>query len=151
MTVIAFDGKTLAADKMAESSGHARTVRKIFRIDGHMLAVSGAYSTGMALLAWWAKSQGEDLNDFPKSDSEEMSANLWVVKPNGSIFVYENSPFALPFEDRTFASGCGRDYALGAMAHGADAVEAVRIAIENDIHCGCGIDTLVLGEEREPD
>lgn len=150
MTILVFDGTTLAADKMAESSGYARTVRKIFKLDGHLLGISGDLSRGLELLAWWAASDnGTKLDGFPKTDDEERHSFMWVVKPDGTIMCYEETAFPCVFEDKTFAAGCARDLAIGAMAMGADAVKAVQVAIDNEIHCGNGIDTLTLGGDDE--
>lgn len=148
MTILVFDGTTLAADKMAENNGYGRTVRKIFKVADHMLGITGTFSLGLEKIAWWSKSMGADLNNYPKGTEHENS-HLWVVKPDGTILCYEESPIPCVFEDKTFAAGCARDVALGAMAMGADAVRAVQVAIDTDIHCGNGIDTLTLGGDDE--
>lgn len=43
-----------------------------------------------------------------------------------------------------YVFGSGRDFALGALAMGASAYEAVKAAITFDITCGIGVDTLTL-------
>lgn len=42
-----------------------------------------------------------------------------------------------------WAAGSGADYAMGAMAAGKDAKEAVEIACRFDINCGLGVDVLM--------
>ena len=149
MTVIAFDGKTLAADRMANSNGLARTMRKVFTVKGHLLTFAGTAHRGLTVMAWWTA--GAKPKDWPPMNDPDDVASLWVVKPDGGIMCYESGPIPLPFLDKTFACGSGRDYAMGAMAMGADAIRAVEIASEYEIHCGGGVDFLTLGETNEPD
>ena len=53
MTVVAWDGRTLAADKMSCSDGYGYTVTKVHRLrDGSIVAFSGDGDNAMALLAW---------------------------------------------------------------------------------------------------
>lgn len=53
MTVIAWDGQTLAADKRAVSGGGiARTVTKIMRHDDALLAITGDWDAGAEMRAW---------------------------------------------------------------------------------------------------
>ena len=143
MTVIAFDGVTLAADKMADCNGTIRTVTKIWRgVGSELLAGAGDASSCIAIRDWYLA--GADPALFPQN---LQPADLWVVKRLGKmsdfrIMKYEGNQFAVTYEDRMFACGCGRDYALGAMAMGATAEQAVEVASRLDTYCGCGVDTL---------
>jgi ATP-dependent protease HslVU (ClpYQ) peptidase subunit len=47
-------------------------------------------------------------------------------------------------EDPFMAWGSGRDFALGAMAMGATAREAVAVACRFNVYCGNGIDAFDL-------
>lgn len=143
MTVIAFDGKTLAADKRAVNNGFkGGTVTKIHRWgDGHLCAFSGDYDVGLQLVAWLRAGARPD--DFPKKQ-ESMAANLLVVYANGTTARYESAPIAIPFENKLQAMGSGRDYALAAMYLGCDARRAVEVACALDNGCGNGIDELTL-------
>jgi hypothetical protein len=46
MTVIVWDGKTLAADKQATQADLKRKVTKIHRLRGHLVGVSGDWDRG---------------------------------------------------------------------------------------------------------
>ena len=60
-----------------------------------------------------------------------------VVRPNGEVFLYdENTTPSGPIQCEFYAIGSGSDYAIGAMAMGADAAEAVRVAACFDSNSG---------------
>lgn len=145
MTVIAFDGKTLAADRQSTSGDcMAYTVRKIARTpDGCLIAACGDAAHAGQLMRW---AMGGFSGPFPAAPSREAYADLWCVQPDGAIRKYENSPEPSHYLDTMFVAGCGREAAMGAMVMGADARRAVEVACEVNIHCGMGIDTLSLEE-----
>lgn len=144
MTVIAWDGKTLAADKRSTNSGNPSTVTKIRRTDnGELMAASGDHSVAVALMEWYAA--GADRAKYPDNrNGEYCRAYLLVVRQNGTFIKYEMESCPLEFEDRFTAMGSGRDYALAAMHLGHDARKAVEVACALDTGCGNGIDALEL-------
>lgn len=145
MTVIAWDGTTLAADKRAALSGYPATVTKISRsLTGELIAISGDLDTGRALAEWYV--YGADKAAFPdnRDPGGGCRAVLMVVRLDKTIVRYEREPVALLFEDKFSAMGSGRDYALAAMHLGFDARKAVEVASALDTGCGNGIDTLTL-------
>lgn len=145
VTVIAWDGKTLAADKRACNNGLARTTTKIHRVGDVLVAFSGDAAQGREMLAW--VTAGRQVADFPASQRDENKwATLIVVDEHG-LSVYEQTPYPIPFEDGYFASGSGRDFALAAMHCGKTAAEAVEVACFFQVDCGNGIDVLELIEQ----
>jgi hypothetical protein len=144
MTCIAWDGRTLAADKRATVAGHAATVTKIMRTpSGELIGASGDLDTGRALMAWYCA--GADASSFPDNrNGEYCRAYLMVITLEGKVHKYEREPIALPFEDKFSAMGSGRDYALAAMHLGHSARKAVEVASVLDTSCGNGIDMLRL-------
>jgi ATP-dependent protease HslVU (ClpYQ) peptidase subunit len=143
VTVIAFDGKTLAADKQSTSSGMISRVTKIQRIRGHLVGGSGDAPAVNEHKDWFER--GADPKEFPASlRADTFPSFLLVVTPDGRLLTYENGPFPIQLEDKHYAIGSGRDYALAAMHLGRTAVEAVQVAIDLCDGCGCGIDTLEL-------
>lgn len=142
MTVIAWDGKTLAADKRASCSGLSRTVTKIRRIGDLLVGGSGDFDRVVAMFAWIeAGCKAEDFPAFQRD--QDMSADMLVID-GGKVLKYERTPHPITFEDAYFAMGSGRDYALAAMWLGQDARHAVIVASQLDVNCGNGIDTLTL-------
>lgn len=141
MSVIVWDGTTLAADRQATNHNMRRTVVKISKHGDLLVGVVGDYVAAQAVKAWLVS--GADIDAFPK-DLVSEDASVMVVNRDGQIMRFENSPFPVMFEDKVMAEGTGRDFAMGALAAGADAVKAVEIACVYDIYCGGGIDRLTF-------
>ena len=143
MSVVVWDGKTLAADRQATNSNLRRKMCKISKHGDILIAGTGVQTSTQAVRNWVLA--GAEPDKFPKSETDEHTA-VWVINRNGTIVKFENSPFGIVYLDKVFAEGSGRDFALGAMFMGADAVTAVEAACTYDIYCGGGIDTLSFDE-----
>lgn len=142
MTIIVWDGKTLAADRLAVCGTLQRTMTKIHRHGDLLFGGAGVRTTLEAMRAWIM--DGCILDKFPPIPKVEDagSHSFWVINRNGTVVKFEDSPYPLKYDDPVFAEGTGRDFAYGALAMGADAVEAVKVACQYDIYCGGGIDIL---------
>lgn len=146
MSVIAWDGKELAADKRASIGTMIRTTTKIFEAAGAIVGYAGDADGGEELLAWF--SSGRSPEKFPPSQRDKDSwAGLLVIWPSGEIWKYERTPYPLKFPPQHFAIGSGRDFALAAMHCGKTAAEAVEVACALDSGCGNGVDILVHGNK----
>lgn len=143
MTCIAWDGKTLAADKLAVYGTLRRTVVKIRRAGDCLVGLAGEAQWFGALAKW--VEDGRDPATYPahQASKDDMQSFL-VIEPSGQILLYERSPYPVKFEGTQIAIGCGRDFATAAMHLGHSAVAAVKLACELDAFCGNGIDTLTL-------
>jgi len=143
MTCVAWDGKTLAADKRAVNSGMIFTVTKIFKVRGRLVAASGDFDRVNESVAWFAA--GADPAKMPPyaRDNSDFVAML-VIEKDGTILKYERSAVPFKIESPFYAIGSGRDYAMAAMHLGHSAMEAVEVACALDSGCGNGIDTLTL-------
>jgi 20S proteasome alpha/beta subunit len=140
MTVIAWDGKTLAADRQSTDVGLRRSVTKISRAgDGSLMGAAGQSHICRALRAWY--DAGARPEDFPDKDK---TSHLLVISTKGEMRVYDGHPVPAVFEVERMAIGSGRDYAEAAMFLGKTAREAVEVACHFDNGCGNGIDTLEL-------
>lgn len=140
--MIAWDGKTLAADKMACSAGYGYTVTKVHRLaDGSIVAFSGDGDSAMALLRWLDGDRQPA--DYPAAQKDNDTC-AFVVQPNGCCVSWGKTAHPQIIEDERYAMGHGRDFALAAMHCGKTAREAVEVACRFDVYCGCGIDTLEL-------
>lgn len=144
MTVIAWDGKTLAADKRASKYGLVYTVTKIFRVGDRLVGVSGNAGRGMELIHWLQN--GGAIADYPVLKEAEDSAHLLCIERDGRIRLYESTAHPYTVEDEKWAEGEGRDFALSAMHSGMDARAAVEWTSRFIATCGNGVDTLTLGE-----
>lgn len=140
MTVIAWDGKTLAADKMACAAGYGYTVTKVHRLrGGAIVAFSGDGDGAMALLAWLNAARNPAT--YPEQQKDNETSAL-LVEPDGSLWSYGKTPYPQRIECKRYAMGHGRDFALAAMHLGKSAKEAVEVACALDVYCGNGVDAL---------
>jgi len=142
MTVIAWDGKTLAGDKRATCAGLIRTVTKILRVGPLLVAGSGDLDMVVAGFVW--VEGGRKPEEFTAAMRDRDTSPDILVIEEGRVLKYERTPYPMLFEDKLFAMGSGRDYALAAMYLGCDARKAVEVASEFDAGCGNGVDTLTL-------
>lgn len=148
MSVIAWDGRTLAADRQATQAGLARICEKIWRCErtGDLLGAVGQPDTSAAMRAWYEA--GASVDTFPACNRNEgVASHLYVVRLDGTCVKYEGEPYPIPIVEIFWAAGSGRDYALGAMACGMPASFAVVIASRFDVSCGMGVNILTLEEE----
>ena len=141
MTTICWDGRTLAADRMAERNGVRGTVTKIYRISGNLVGCAGNAARSVEMMAWFE--EGANPKTLPKfqSDAEEY-VDMLVITPARQILKYERSGHPIVFQDETMAIGSGRDFAMTAMFLGKNAREADEIACALDIGSGLGVDSL---------
>jgi ATP-dependent HslUV protease subunit HslV len=137
MTTVAYRDGILAADSLATSgdtvTGQAVKLKRL--ADGRLAAMLGRSGAAQRLLAWIeAGAQGEQ----PGGD-----AGVVIVDDDGASYyddgVSERCSRA-PFK----AWGTGGCLAMGAMAAGASAEQAVRIACEWDIYTGGDVIALSL-------
>lgn len=141
MTVIAWDGTTLAADKLSNNNGYGSSTIKIHRVGDYLTAFTGIHAQGMEMLEWFR--QGADPTKFPplQRNADDYSS-LITISRNGTIFRYERSPQPIMLFDRQYAAGAGRDFALMAMRLGQNARTAVLLTNELCLDCGKGVDVL---------
>lgn len=145
MSIIAWDGKVLAADKRACMGTLIRTTTKIFKVNGCLVGYAGDAAFGEELLAWFK--DGEQVDKFPVGQRDRDDwAGMLVIRTDKTIQKYERTPHPLTFNDADglFVIGSGRDFAIAAMKCGLNAVEAVALTCELDNGCGNGIDSLTL-------
>ena len=149
MTVIVWDGKHLVADKQATEGGVLQTVTKVRKITsgkhrGWLIGAAGATAQCNMMMGWFEA--GADPNKFPHALQKEdgFASHLIAISPQGVVHKYEFVPFPIVFEDMFYASGSGRDLAIGALAMGADAVQAAEIACTYCTECGVGLDVVEL-------
>jgi hypothetical protein len=143
MTTIAWDGKTLAADTQATSSGMPYKAIKLFALaDGSLFAGSGDYGQILAVKDWLEG--GSVLADRPKADD---FAGL-LVTPTGEAFKLEDALMRIPLFQPFFAIGSGRDFAMAAMHCGRRAREAIEIATLFDVFTGGEIVAFEVNRSR---
>lgn len=133
MSVIAWDGKTLCADKQCTWNGTPTRVEKIFKKDNIIAGSVGIYYDCIQFKEWLG-------TDNPKPTLEEDFSAISVE--NGILKRYGHKLIPIIMNVPFWSIGCGCDFAMGAMASGKNSYDAVSIACKLDIHCGMGIDSL---------
>lgn len=139
MTVIAWDGKTMAADKQGELYCTKVLRTKIRRIGVSVVGCSGDGHVGEAICKWIELGAGND--SFPKTTTDSKT-NVLLASPNGLFLYCESSPHPIRIDNKFFAIGAGCDAAMAAMHLGCNAKTAVEVACEICVGCGNGVDVL---------
>lgn len=138
MSVIAWDGKVVAADRQATGGEMRRATKKIRRIGtGEILACTGDEAGGLEMMRWYE--DGADRAKWPAAQNTDRWTRLIVIDRRGAR-VYEQACEPIIIRKPFMAWGSGRDFAMGAMAVGADARRAVQVANRFNCYCGMGID-----------
>ena len=138
MSVVVWDGKTLAADRMGVCAGLGVTTSKMSVRLGTVLAWTGDSDRGRALAEWFWN--GEDKAAWPKFQDDKERWTRLIVATAIRCKVYEQEPYALVVHDPFAAWGSGRDFAYGALEMGADARRAVEVTCKHSIECGMGVE-----------
>lgn len=146
MTIVVFDGTSLAADKAAICMGYATTVTKIYRVPGGLVGLAGDGDHAMRLLDWFRK--GRDLATYPK-DQAENDVSAVLIDHQRRIWSYGKTGFPQLCEDKVYAMGHGRDFALAALYLGCDARKSVEVTCALDALCGNGVDVLTFETMEE--
>jgi hypothetical protein len=149
MTVIVWDGETLAADRLVTNGYTIDATTKIFEINDRLYACTGEAHMAQALLAW--HTAGADPAKMPRVSKDEEHTVLLVffVEPATGTpvtlhYATDKPPYASRLEGKT-TWGVGDEAAAAGLALGLDAIAAVRLACKVNIKCGNGIDALRLG------
>jgi hypothetical protein len=122
MTIIACDGKSMAADGLCTGGGliHDSEMEKVHRLnDGRLVGICGTAYGMQPFISW--------LNDeSPDKPSLDSSFEALVLYPDGSCRSYNDSCQWID-QPTPCVTGSGSMVALGAMLAGADAITAVGI------------------------
>ncbi len=143
MTCIAWDGITLAADKYAYVNGITGITTKIRRVKNLLVGVSGNNVLTPQIFTWAETGFLDSAMPELQKDPRDHSA-IMVITADREILLYENTTTPWVQERPFWAIGSGREFAIGAMAAKATAVEAIAIAADYAALCGRGCDTLTL-------
>ncbi|QNM98114.1 hypothetical protein [Chitinimonas koreensis] len=137
MTTIAWDGKTVAADTQANNTGLRSYTKKLYRLaDGRIYGFTGEIQDGVSVYEW-LNAGGRDARPHVSSSFAAL-----LVCPDGRAYTMEDKLVLLAVYETFRAIGSGRNFAMGALVVGADAVQAVKAAIRLDVYSGGDIDAL---------
>ena len=131
MTTIAVRDGVMASDSRCERYAVVGTYQKLFRRPYGIVGYAGNIQDTEALLRWYDAGASIDkpLPRFVIYKDEEPSCTLLILENSGAIKFVSRYLHVETLEDEFFAIGSGSEIAMGAMAHGASAEEAIEIAI----------------------
>lgn len=128
MTTIAFDGKRLAVDSRLTTASDTivgERHKKLFKVGATWIAFAGNAQNCVIALRWFKAGMPDERPKIEDSFSAFAWDGLHLVR-------YECGLVGMPQRVKIAAGGSGIDVALGALAAGANAVEAVKIAARFD-------------------
>lgn len=135
MTTIAYRSGVLAADTLISYNTFTNGKReKIARAGKWLVALAGAAWLRHPLEEWVAKDCPSDEVPAALIDHEDEFAAL-IIDEQGTPHEFSNGYLVPIYADYT-AIGSGSIFAIGAMAHGATAEEAVVAASKHDKNTG---------------
>lgn len=137
-TVVYFDG-VLAADRLcAAGSRREGMIRKVAKrkSDGALIGGCGSVSIVSEYMAWFLAGERGKAPTLGEDDKHD--AEMIVVRPGRKVFLYDRTG-KYQLKAKCIAMGSGCEYAYGALEMGADAVEAVKVAIRRDAYSGGGV------------
>ena len=146
MTVICFKNRVLAADTRITEDGTAYgSMRKITtsNYDDSLAGACGGASSISAFLRWC---HGGRRGRKPAVDGDKDFCGMHI-NADSMVTLYECDMNPYVITSDFHAIGSGMNTALGAMAAGADAIRAVRIACRFITSCGEPIHALRLDGE----
>ncbi len=141
MTVVVWDGVTLATDRAATDGAAKWATEKAWYHgqDEDRIIVSGAGPLKSILyMREWCK-EGCIIDHFPVSQLTH-PCHFIVVSQVDGLYRYEDSHIRIMHGYEPCAFGEGRDVAHGALAMGATAQQAVEAANQFSAHCGLGVE-----------
>ena len=152
MTVIAWDGEVLATDTQCTLGNAKYQSPKAWY---ESVGGSACIITGVGALKnihrhkeWVIKN--DPSIEFPYRELETHYYQFILVTKNG-LLRYEGTPYPIEHGVNACAFGEASDFAYGALAMGATAVEAVQVAIKYSHQCGGNVESysLLKGDGHE--
>lgn len=139
MTTVCFRDGYLAADTLISYNSITNGNRcKIAQCGDFYVALAGPAFLRKALERWVA--EGADPDDVPETlEKHNGKFEAVVVNKVGNVFEYDNGQLLPICADYT-AIGSGAMLAIGAMAHGASAEQAITAAAAHDKNTGGNVD-----------
>ena len=130
MTIICWKGGIIAADSQTTNGVLAGKTKKLFKLKNAAIGFAGLLTDGLKLIEFLKSDE-----DKPPELSEDFESLMMDLR-TGKCAYYDRTLIAVKIMDKFEAIGTGSELAIGAMEHGATAIEAVRVAIKRDINSG---------------
>ena len=139
MTTIAYCDGVLAGDTLFTDDNHRDSYgAKVFRLGEVLVAFAGSLALGLRFRDWVRRGL-----EGPSPYVGVGGGNGLIVSRAGVLGFCAHGSW--PVEEPFYALGTGAPYSLGAMSMGADAREAVTVAMRFDTQSGGDIVAYRLG------
>jgi ATP-dependent protease HslVU (ClpYQ) peptidase subunit len=148
VSVVAYKDGVIAADRRGTMGNTVIQSTKVGRLrDGKAAAWAGELGVAKRMLAVIEGGKvGDTFEPVPSTDKDAGTSFVLIAYRESchvKVGFYENATMVWhPVEQPFFALGCGRDFALGYMAAGGSARDAVLAIASFDCYCGDGVDVL---------
>ena len=129
MTTIVYRDGVLAGDTMTvHGNTYEGDTRKVDRTEDGILYGAGGRLHDCERFKRWV--QGGMQGDLEVRDESFQGI---VIKPDGKVTLYDEGSFPIDITAPFYAIGTGKDLALGAMCVGANALQAMAVAMKMDV------------------
>ena len=137
MTIIVCDGHSLVVDSAALMGGIVHSVQKFVYSKQYVAAAFGPQPVAASYLKWYANYRSDSSLPPPKFGTVNDPAGLVVFTRLGELelMTVEATAFINVYPPKV-ALGDGAAFAYGALAHGANAYDAAKIACTYSPFCG---------------
>jgi ATP-dependent HslUV protease subunit HslV len=144
MTTIAYKDGILAADTLTTCGNHRDGYApKAHKVGGVLIACSGTSTYCQAFVEWVRGGREGKSPLVGLADAD--ACNAVVIGPESDVEVWCSAgSWRTTPGDGIYALGSGQEYAYGAMAMGASAIEAVKIAMRFDVKTGGDVTAVSL-------
>lgn len=153
MTCIAWDGEVLAADRGVQRGSCVISYKKVHFVNGHrgrfLVGLCGAIAFTDRVIEYFNSKTEIVFPDIKKYDADSDIAStcgLAVDEAGQCFFIYCDGAFSEPMLDKWGADGSGCVFLAGALAAGANAQQAIELAIQHTTCAFLGVDTISFKE-----
>jgi hypothetical protein len=138
MSIVVFDSTTLVTDSMTvEANILKQHSKKLYTLDSSTCAsFVGNYEHGLVLIAWFTLGEKESRWPDFQEDAETTLIIAQKTKKRLKCWFYDYTPTRQYIQTKFHAWGSGMPFAMGALAMGATAEQAAKIAIKYSPYCG---------------
>jgi ATP-dependent protease HslVU (ClpYQ) peptidase subunit len=147
MSTVAYRNGIMAADSACWSNGTYIGDSEKIRLVGDTLIGCCGNLDAIELFFKFYRKKTQDAQNRIKELTEHTFSAL-CVSPKGDVSEWNNLLVPVRYVADYYAIGSGEEYALGAMAMGAAAEQAVRAAAHHDAHTRLPVVVMKLGGER---
>lgn len=142
MTVVVWDGKILAADRMACTGDGFFKTKKLFQISKDVYAaVTGTSAIARQQIAWLKKKA-----NYPNMDKDNFSRLIVATRGVKFLQLYEDTEHYLEITQERIAFGSGSEFARAGLELGLNSIESVKLTNKLCISCGCGVNFVKLNK-----